>query len=409
MDSERLGEMRALVIFARLPVPGKVKTRLAAGIGPEAAASFYKAMAEQIVVESAKCNTNIVRYLFHSEPNDREGVQEWMAALGQKDTLKLRVQSTKGDVGGRMRDAFEEVFKTGVDQVVLIGTDIPDLTADVMERAFKALETADVVLGPAADGGYYLIGLKRLHEVLFEGIPWSSSETRAATIAAAERAGLRVAPSSSLPTLADIDTLDDLENWYTSARTEVHVSPTGPGTVATTSTGPPASAGPPAQRRASYPTEHILVVKTTRRDRFLTEFNTHLKDPLLAAGFGRRTIMDVVQTWRPFTKRGYPKRTWAMSFGSVADTDAAWAKYEPLREAVFAQGLLIEKCMPKEEAAPANAAAHVRTTTQHTQAIAAAETLAPTDNATGRNLTPDDLQDLARFLCDRLIKGKTQE
>jgi hypothetical protein len=120
--------------------------------------------------------------------------------------------------------------------------------------------------------------------------------------------------------------------------------PTAPEGAASTSTGVDTGAAP--KRREEYPTEQILVIKTTSPDHFLTEFVSHVQKPLLAAGFARRTINHLVQSWRLFTKRGYPKRTWAMCFGSVEDTNAAWAEYEGLREAVGARGLRIEKCKP---------------------------------------------------------------
>jgi hypothetical protein len=101
------------------------------------------------------------------------------------------------------------------------------------------------------------------------------------------------------------------------------------------------------------------------------EVVSHVQKPLLAADFARRTINNLVHSWRPFTKRGYPKRTWAMCFGSVEYTNAAWAEYEGLREAMGARGLRIEKCKPKTKAAPASGVAkHVHTATEHTKAIA---------------------------------------
>jgi hypothetical protein len=93
-------------------------------------------------------------------------------------------------------------------------------------------------------------------------------------------------------------------------------------------------AGAAHKRREEYPTEQILVIKTTSLDHFLTEFVSHVQKPLLAAGFARRTMNNLVQSWRPFTKRGYPKCLWAMCFGLVEDTNAAWAEYEELRAAM---------------------------------------------------------------------------
>jgi hypothetical protein len=126
-------------------------------------------------------------------------------------------------------------------------------------------------------------------------------------------------------------------------------------------------------RREEYPTEQILVIKTTNPDHFLTE-TVRVPRPEIPPCCGFRPPYNQQpgpKLARPFPKRGYPKRTWAMCFGSVEDTNAAWAEYEGLsREAVGAQRLRIEKCKPKTKAAPASGVAeHVHTTTQHTRAI----------------------------------------
>jgi hypothetical protein len=110
--------------------------------------------------------------------------------------------------------------------------------------------------------------------------------------------------------------------------------PTAPEGAAATSTGADTGAAP--KRLEEYPTEQILVIETTSPDHFLTEFLSYVQKPLLAAGFARRTLNHLVKSWRLFTKRGYPKCTWAMCFGSVEDTNAAWAEYEGLRTAVAA-------------------------------------------------------------------------
>lgn len=113
----------------------------------------------------------------------------------------------------------------------------------------------------------------------------------------------------------------------------------GPGHAATTSTGAPpttVATGAP-QQRESYPPERTLVVKTTRPDRFLTDFMADIQNPLLEAGFARRTLKEVVQRYRLFTKRGLPKRTWGMCFRSVEDANATWAEYRGIREAVHAK------------------------------------------------------------------------
>ena len=115
-----------------------------------------------------------------------------------------------GDLGERLTRVIDDGFGDGATAVVVIGTDCPALTAAMLNDAFAALEHADVVIGPARDGGYYLIGLGAPHAELFADIPWSTPDVLAMTIDAAERGGLRV---RLLPPLSDIDTAADWRTW----------------------------------------------------------------------------------------------------------------------------------------------------------------------------------------------------
>ncbi len=122
------------------------------------------------------------------------------------------VKQAEGDLGQRMRSAFEHSIEAGAEKVVLIGTDIPDITADLLQQAFFSLLTRDVVIGPSRDGGYYLIGMVanqalQLYPLLFEETHWSTGELFAATLSRLEKAGYEVAV---LPTLRDIDLPADL-------------------------------------------------------------------------------------------------------------------------------------------------------------------------------------------------------
>jgi hypothetical protein len=109
-----------------------------------------------------------------------------------------------------MASAFQGSFETGMNSVVLIGTDCPDLNASLLAQAFQALKQHDLVLGPAEDGGYYLIGLRRLIPELFTGISWSTAEVLQQTQSIAQRLGLAVA---YLPLLSDVDRPEDLWVW----------------------------------------------------------------------------------------------------------------------------------------------------------------------------------------------------
>jgi hypothetical protein len=184
--------------------------------------------------------------------------------------------------------------------------------------------------------------------------------------------------------------------------------PANPGAAPTSSTG--VETGASSKKQDEYPEERILVVKAIGENHFLTDFVSHVQKPLLAAGFQRCTLNNKVQSWRPFTKRGYPKCTWAMCFGSVEDTNATWPEYEDLRAAVLAQGLRIEKCKPRTKSAPASGVAeHVHNITQHTRDIAeaAAAELAPTDGASAR-MSEDGMQDIANLIYQRFLKGKNK-
>ena len=136
-------------------------------------------------------------------------MREWLGP-----GVALRPQSG-GDLGARMAAAIADAISGGAERVVVIGTDCPDVTPDVVAAAFTRLGAADVVLGPASDGGYYLIGMSRPHRVLFEGVPWSSATTLRATLARARAGGLSVA---LLDERRDIDTAEDWRAWLASSR-----------------------------------------------------------------------------------------------------------------------------------------------------------------------------------------------
>lgn len=194
-----------LLIFTRYPTVGKVKTRLIPILGAEGAARLHREMTERTVT--------IARALCHHSP---VGVSVWVAGdslalmpqwLGEDLDYHLQV----GDnLGQRMASAFHASFQDGDDRVVIIGTDCPELTPEVPMAAFQHLHHHDIVLGPATDGGYYLIGLRRAVPELFTGIHWGTSEVLAATLAIAARHSLAIA---LLPTLSDIDRPEDLPLW----------------------------------------------------------------------------------------------------------------------------------------------------------------------------------------------------
>lgn len=198
-----------LLIFAREPVLGRVKTRLAADIGPEAALATYRELLALTAAAVAAAQVPATVWLAEAPTESTPGVHA-SAARPEWPGLPWQVQPAADSLGARMAHAFAEAFAAGAGRVVIIGTDCPGLTADLLQQAFVQLATHDLVVGPADDGGYYLLGMKKLHASLFINKQWSTAAVLPATLADAEHLGLRVA---QLPTLADIDSGSDLAAW----------------------------------------------------------------------------------------------------------------------------------------------------------------------------------------------------
>lgn len=186
-----------LMVFAKNPVKGAVKSRLAETIGTENALEVYKALVKH-TIEAAHllpCD-KAVFYSEHIDENDA-----W-----RKAGFQQFVQS--GDeLGTRMANAFEQKLMQ-YEKVVIIGSDCPDISTNILEQAFEALNQQDVVLGPAQDGGYYLLGMKQLVPELFQNKPWSTDHVLEATIQDLKNLNLKY---SLLPELNDIDDYEDLK------------------------------------------------------------------------------------------------------------------------------------------------------------------------------------------------------
>ncbi|NEP12658.1 MAG: glycosyltransferase [Symploca sp. SIO2C1] len=193
-----------LIVFSRYPEPGKTKTRMIPALGAEGAAKLQRQLTEETLLQ--------VRELATSRPLSVEvhfsgGTQQLMQAWLGND-FAYQPQTT-GDLGKRMSSAFAASFAAGMTGVVIIGIDCPDLKAELMAQALEALEQCDLVLGPAEDGGYYLIGLKRMIAELFVGISWGTSQVRQQTVEIAKKLDLAIA---FLPLLNDIDRPEDLKS-----------------------------------------------------------------------------------------------------------------------------------------------------------------------------------------------------
>lgn len=190
--------MYHLIIFVKNPVLGKVKTRLAASIGNERALEVYLKLLE--ITRKAALETDCVRNVFYSD--------EIAADAWDDDKFNKFVQ--EGDsLGDRMKNAFEQVFALGATKAAIIGSDCPALTSDIIKGAFAALNDKDVCIGPAQDGGYYLIGMNELYPFLFHGKTWSTDSVLQETINDIEEKDLSY---SLLSELSDLDNLNDLKH-----------------------------------------------------------------------------------------------------------------------------------------------------------------------------------------------------
>lgn len=184
----------------RAPVAGRVKTRLAAAIGAEAALRIYRRLAEHAVAEARAAGDDVAVRIHYTPADSEAEIRAW---LGDAAYLP----QSEAELGGRMRAAFEAAFADGFGRVVIIGSDLPGLSREVLGRAFHALGTHAAVLGPAADGGYYLLGMTKMVPGIFDGVPWSTPRVLDETLARLRAAGIRPA---LLETLADVDEAADL-------------------------------------------------------------------------------------------------------------------------------------------------------------------------------------------------------
>jgi rSAM/selenodomain-associated transferase 2/rSAM/selenodomain-associated transferase 1 len=193
-----------LIIFTRYPKPGETKTRLVPVLGEQGAADLHRGMGERIVQEGRHLKRiRSVSLEIRYDGADEATMKEW---LGPDYLYKAQGQ---GDLGERMFSAIAEAFAAGMERVVLIGTDIPGLGCGILEKAFQALCNHDLVLGPATDGGYYLIGMRRRpSRALFTDIPWGTHTVLETTLKVAGELGLSTA---LVEKLSDVDRPEDLD------------------------------------------------------------------------------------------------------------------------------------------------------------------------------------------------------
>lgn len=192
------------VVFIKEPRAGLVKTRLGRDTGWERAALLYRAFVEDLLewIAAFRCDS---RWICYAPRTTRPEILRRLTPRGSDTTFHLCPQAD-GDLGDRLVDAFRRALATHA-RCVVLGSDAPLLGPGLLRRAFRSLGRADVVLGPARDGGYYLIGLSRPRPGLFRGISWSTGQVLEETLERVKHAGLRAA---LLPQLQDVDTLEDL-------------------------------------------------------------------------------------------------------------------------------------------------------------------------------------------------------
>ncbi len=194
-----------LIIFTRWPEPGLVKTRLIPALGPKIAAELQQCMTEDMVKLAGEIHTaGRVHFDIYYDGGHLSQMAAWLGP-----DLQYHHQ-TGGDLGHRLEAAFLQAFGEGYRRVAVIGTDCPLLNPQILEHAFAHLDRHDISLGPAEDGGYYLIGfnIDEFTESVFKNMPWSSPRVLSETLKRLAHAGKKV---YQLPTLFDIDTVDDVK------------------------------------------------------------------------------------------------------------------------------------------------------------------------------------------------------
>ncbi|RHX86218.1 TIGR04282 family arsenosugar biosynthesis glycosyltransferase [Leptospira stimsonii] len=195
----------SLILFLRNPVLGRVKTRLAKTLGEQSALAVYEQLLE--ITKRQLQNLEIpVRLYFDSIPDFVS--PDW----GKQTSVHLQ---SGNDLGERMQNAFLETFQNGAENVVIIGSDCPDLETKHIREAFSALRSKDAVIGPAQDGGYYLLALKTVYPEIFKNIPWSGDRVFAITL---EKLQLFRKDVWILPLLNDIDEEIDLGPYLQSGK-----------------------------------------------------------------------------------------------------------------------------------------------------------------------------------------------
>ena len=204
-----------LIIFTRYPEPGKTKTRLIPALGDVGAAHLQKQMTEHTMLQVQELQKTIaVSVEVRFAGGNLQLMQTWLGC----DVI-YQPQS-EGDLGERMMRSLLASSQSGAEQVIIIGTDCPGVNNQILATALEQLHTCDLVLGPAIDGGYYLIGLQQPIPELFSNIPWGTDQVFSQTVDIAQKLNLATV---YLSPLADVDRPEDLLIWEQTLKSKVQI------------------------------------------------------------------------------------------------------------------------------------------------------------------------------------------
>ncbi len=212
--------MRCVIVFLKVPQKSRVKTRLSKFLDPEIVVDIYKNFVADILgmLNRSPYRITVGYYPPHAQ-------SEAVAWLGPGYTL---MPQKGNNLGKRMANAFDKMFSKGYQHALLMGTDFPDLPGSIVDEAFKSLDNNDAVIGPAVDGGYYLIGFKSTTFLpqIFDDIPWGTEDVFEMTVKIFQKNKFKL---HVLPKWRDIDTYEDLKFFY---KTYSHKESTASNTAA---------------------------------------------------------------------------------------------------------------------------------------------------------------------------------
>ncbi|MBE9082661.1 MULTISPECIES: TIGR04282 family arsenosugar biosynthesis glycosyltransferase [unclassified Tolypothrix] len=210
---QSLYSLKHLIIFTRYPEAGKTKTRLIPALGELGAANLQKQMTEYTILQvQALQKILAISFEVRFAGGNLQLMQDWLGS-----DLVYQPQG-EGDLGDRMMRSLADAVASGKQQIIIIGIDCPGVNSQLLAMAFEQLDNFDMVLGPAMDGGYYLIGLRQSIPQLFANIDWGTSQVFSQTLDIAQQLNLSRA---DLPTLVDVDRPEDLPIWEQTIAREV--------------------------------------------------------------------------------------------------------------------------------------------------------------------------------------------